>query len=215
MRLTIVAPDNLVIVDGRALRVDCTSMRPEIRAVQWPGAAPGHLEFFPGTHGEHVANQPIDGIAEFQSLIDAHAAAAHAIDNAPGATLSELKVGLRMMIDIAAERERLRHITSGSGQTLVYQAKRGEALRWDAAGRPAEIAAECYPWAAARASDFNLPIALVLAEWLALSAAWEVAGRAIESVREGAKAAIDAAVDRTAVEAAYAGIVWPEPASGA
>jgi hypothetical protein len=76
MRATIVRDDNTVLVDGKAKAVDCSSMSPDIRVVQWYDTH-GSVEYvnLPGIQpDEYKANQPIDSMAEFQEILDAYAA---------------------------------------------------------------------------------------------------------------------------------------------
>jgi hypothetical protein len=76
---TIVARDNVVIVDGEARDVDCSDLVAEGKAaVQWYGTK-GHVEFINAPdvlQNEYAANQPISSFAEYQSYIDAWVAAA-------------------------------------------------------------------------------------------------------------------------------------------
>jgi hypothetical protein len=123
----------------------------------------------------------------------------------------DVKAQLKTLVDAAAEAARLRFITPGTGQALVYEAKRTEAARWHAAGEPAEPDAALYPWAAARAATFSMTVAAVLAEWLAQANAWGAVGRAIETLREGANAAIAAAETEEAARAIATAILWPAP----
>jgi hypothetical protein len=45
-QVTIVRPDNLVYVDGLAAAVDCSSLSPDIHAIQWnDGTKWGDIEF--------------------------------------------------------------------------------------------------------------------------------------------------------------------------
>ena len=80
MRVTIIADDGKVGVDGVFRVVDLSTLDANIHAVQWDGAA-GHVEFKDGE-----SNEAIDDLSPFQSFIDAWAAAA-----SPPPTLDELK----------------------------------------------------------------------------------------------------------------------------
>lgn len=124
--------------------------------------------------------------------------------------LEYIKAAARRTIDSAAEAERLKYITGGSGQALVYEAKRTEVAR-RRANAELTLDAANFPWAASRAENFNTTIADVLVTWGVQADAWADIGRAIENVREGAKAAIDAAEDEAAVNAVVANLVWPTP----
>lgn len=69
-KVIIVKPDNKVIVDGVDRTVDCSGEAANLHAVQWDGSA-GEVEYNDGT-----PNAIIDSISAYQSLIDAHTAAA-------------------------------------------------------------------------------------------------------------------------------------------
>lgn len=86
MRLTIIRDDNVVIVDGRALSVDLSGLPDNLHAVQWDGLA-GHVEYNDGT-----ANEKLEDIASWQSVVDAWEAARQAGEAPqPGPTLEEAK----------------------------------------------------------------------------------------------------------------------------
>lgn len=128
---------------------------------------------------------------------------------APVVDLRALKAELKARVDRAAEAVRLRFITPGAGQALVYEAKRTEVARWLAANKPTNPSASNYPWAAARAERLDVTIYAVLTEWDAQASAWAVVGIAIENVREAAKEAISTAADEAQANAALAGLTWP------
>jgi len=75
MSETIVRPDNIVVVDGVGLTVDCSGLDPAISVIQWDGAA-GHIEYVnPPNASEFKANTPIDDFEPYQKYVDAwHAA---------------------------------------------------------------------------------------------------------------------------------------------
>ena len=81
MRLTIVPSDNVVLVDGRGLKLDLTGYASldGIHAVQWNDDA-GHIEYI-ATEVVRL-NEPIDSIDPYQDIIDAWTAAAVAQDKA-------------------------------------------------------------------------------------------------------------------------------------
>lgn len=66
MRITIVVPDNVVIVDGIRHDVDCASLA-GIHALQWYGDA-GDVEF-DLVDGEKKPNQAVDSLDRFQSVL--------------------------------------------------------------------------------------------------------------------------------------------------
>ncbi len=69
MRVTIIRNDNMVYVDGNPRVVDCSSLAPEVHAVQWYDTW-GELEI--NINGCH-SNTQIKDMSPFQALIDAHA----------------------------------------------------------------------------------------------------------------------------------------------
>ncbi len=80
MRVTIIADDGKVGVDGVFRSVDLSTLDPNIHAVQWDGAS-GHIEF-----RDRSPEQQITSISAFQTFIDAWTAAAP-----QPLTLAELK----------------------------------------------------------------------------------------------------------------------------
>jgi hypothetical protein len=72
-KLSIVAADNMVIIDNFGIAIDCSSLRVEgIHAVQWDEATQkGHVEYvIPGTDASR--NEAITDIAKFQDWVDTH-----------------------------------------------------------------------------------------------------------------------------------------------
>lgn len=74
MRVTIVRSDNIVIVDGKPLRVDCSSVNADIHAVQWSDTV-GEIEYETGAGGDRHPNAVITDISPFQPIIDLWTAA--------------------------------------------------------------------------------------------------------------------------------------------
>lgn len=71
-QVTIVRPDNTVIVDGKPHWVDCSSLPAYVRVVQWDGeAGKGHIEFVQDPHGKFMPNTAITDFAPYTSLTDA------------------------------------------------------------------------------------------------------------------------------------------------
>ncbi len=79
-KITIIADDGVVGVDGVFRAVDLSTLDPNIHAVQWDGAK-GHIEY-----KDHSPEGVLTGISAYQSYIDAWTAAAP-----PAPTLDELK----------------------------------------------------------------------------------------------------------------------------
>jgi hypothetical protein len=74
MKLTIIRPDGIVIVDGVALKVDCSTVATDIHAVQWNGQR-GHIEYAVDDVGNKKLNDQIEDVAQFRPIIDSWNAA--------------------------------------------------------------------------------------------------------------------------------------------
>ena len=109
-------------------------------------------------------------------------------------------------IDTEAEAVRLRYVTPGAAQQLVYEAKRNEAvaLAADQSPDPAD-----YPLLAAEIGITASTLTDVGAAVLLTAAQWRNVAAAIERLRLGAKQAVAAATTIAAVHAAAA-VAWPE-----
>ncbi|NEW96654.1 hypothetical protein [Rhodopseudomonas sp. BR0G17] len=120
--------------------------------------------------------------------------------------LAIVKEALKAEIDAEAETVRLRYITAGAGQAMVYQQKGAEAdrLAADTSPDPAH-----YPILAASIGIDGATLADVAALVNATRAAWSAAAATIEAMRLGTKQAIDAAVSDTDARAARAAVAWP------
>jgi hypothetical protein len=117
--------------------------------------------------------------------------------------LDPLKTNAMRAIDTAAERERLRYITPGAGQAMVYKAKQEEALSFTASGVVGPLMlAEI---------GITAPDATALANlWLTMQNQWLQAAAQIEAKRLTAKAAVQNATSLAQIEAAQS-IDWPTP----
>ncbi|WP_377811874.1 hypothetical protein ABNQ38_36655 (plasmid) [Azospirillum sp. A29] len=111
----------------------------------------------------------------------------------------------------AAGNAREAYLTAVPGQATTYAAKQAETQRWIEAGRLANAAAATYPWAGDRADLRAVTVSAVLAEWEAVTAAWEVVGRRIERERERVNEAIGAADTLEAIQAARDSAAYPAP----
>lgn len=125
----------------------------------------------------------------------------------PEQVLAGLKLQLRAAVDASAEQERLKYITAGTGQALTYMRKLEEARAADSEPDPDP---QDYPMLAASIGVDGATVADVADVVLARDALWSEVGAAIETVRLGAKHAIDQAADAAAAEAAFDAIAWPE-----
>lgn len=120
--------------------------------------------------------------------------------------LAELKASLKRRIDDAAEAERLKYITPGAGQAMTYARKVEQAKAVLAATDPQP---EAYPMLAASIGIDGDDLVEVATTIVAMDAAWEVIGGAIEAARLAAKRAVDFAEDAQAARAVAP--VWPQP----
>lgn len=124
-----------------------------------------------------------------------------------GTALEALKETLRRGVDAAAEGARLRYITPGTGQAMVYLAKEDEAKSVLALQGP-PVAGQ-YPLLEADVGIGAAASVVVAAQTVAtLAAQWRMVAAAIETIRLGSKAAITAAEDEAAARAA-AQVAWP------
>lgn len=120
-------------------------------------------------------------------------------------TLTDVKRRLCSQIDVAAETARAAFITPGAGQAMTYQAKADEARRLADDDAPD---ASKYPLLSAEVGITKPTLAEVGELVRRAHSQWLVVGGAIEAIRLGAKAAIEAA--ETAESAAIvANVAWP------
>lgn len=126
--------------------------------------------------------------------------------------LSEIKAALCLEVDNEAERERLRYITAGAGQAMVYQRKGEEARRfvaWRADhSEPAAPDAGTFPILEASIGVEGASLDDVASLVIATEDAWVAVAARIERARLSGKAAIDAAMTEAAVRSARAAVVW-------
>jgi len=151
---------------------------------------------------------PDDGTAVIGATWDGTSFTAPAPETIP---LTDTQTLLKNRVDSEAENTRLKFITGGSGQALIYERKRAEAENWLAATSPV---ASDYPLIKARAERLNPTIpdyAAVATEWKTQADTWMVVAAAIEDIREGAKEAIDAATTAADALTAASNLTWPTP----
>ena len=118
-----------------------------------------------------------------------------------GTALEALKETLRRGVDAAAEQTRLRYITPGTGQAMVYLAKEEEARAVLALQGP-PVAGQ-YPLLEADVGIGAADSVVAAAQTVAtLAAQWRMIAAAIETTRLGAKAAITKAKDEAGARAA-------------
>src|SRR5690625_2735727 len=124
-----------------------------------------------------------------------------------GKDLPTLKAHAKRRIDAEAEQIRLRYVTPGSAQAMVYLVKEAEAR---ACLADPDADPDDYPLLAATVGIERNPATGEVAQdvtevaeiVLAMAGAWAQAAAAIEHTRLAAKAAVEAADTPQAVEAA-------------
>lgn len=133
--------------------------------------------------------------------------------------ISEIKKQLKQQVDMAAESERLKYITSGVGQSMTYQEKYNQAVEYSkkyiahkqAPDNVAEPNVDDYLLLKAGLGiDGNTPIEV--AETVTRSfAIWQQIGAAIEAKRLETKALIDEAEDAAEAKSIFDTVKWPSP----
>lgn len=68
-KITVIAEDNTVIIDGLALKVDCSDLPLFVHAIQWDGTK-GEIEFKPGVNGFRPAPMTIVDLKPYHFLLD-------------------------------------------------------------------------------------------------------------------------------------------------
>ena len=114
--------------------------------------------------------------------------------------LVEYKTIAKYSVDSAAERARLRYITNGAGQALVYQKKEEEARAYVTAGYPADTST--YPFVEAEINATGKTKEAAADDIVAQADAWITTGASIEEQRLAGKKAVDDAVDTAGVDTA-------------
>lgn len=155
--------------------------------------------------GAEQVNESEEGVTFFPPDLDVSGFAV-ALAAAEEELFVDLKNQLKAKIDSAAERERKRYITAGSGQAMTYAQKAEEARQCLSVEGPD---AQNFPLLAAEigiTAETLIGVAQVVAT---ANAQWLQIGAAIEAARLSTKKAIsDAATPEAALAAADA-VVWP------
>ncbi|MDM9629549.1 hypothetical protein QTL95_27060 [Rhizobium sp. S152] len=129
---------------------------------------------------------------------------------APIVPLDVIKAGLKVDIDVAAERERRKYITAGEGQAMTYMQKAAEAAGYLAAVAKNENPDPVdYPLLSAEIGITGATIIEVATVIDGAYRGWQQIGAAIEAMRLGTKAAIEAAETETDAYVASAAVAWP------
>lgn len=70
MRVSIIADDNRIVIDGKSHSVDCSILPKNIHAIQWEDME-GEIEFRSDEKGDRAPNVLISDFTPFQPLVDA------------------------------------------------------------------------------------------------------------------------------------------------
>ena len=136
-------------------------------------------------------------------------------------TLDETKEALKARVDVAAEKERLKYITNGVGQSMTYTEKFNQAVDYSKkyAAHEQDPKNEPVP----NNNDYLLLKAglgidgktlIEVAETVTYAyAIWQQIGAAIEATRLESKAAIENAKTAEEAQAVFAAIKWPNALS--
>ena len=150
----------------------------------------------PESHGQLLFNNAVAGVygavAPYPIQLDQQ--------------LLNTKKNLCSKVDAIAEQIRLKYLTPGSGQSMVYQEKAIEALAIQNDSNPTN---DKYPVLAASLGIEGSSLLDVANLVLSVRSTWVTIATAIETTRLGGKANINAAMTTIAANAAYNAIVWP------
>ena len=137
----------------------------------------------------------------------------------PEPPLSEIKKQLKQQVDMAAENERLKYITSGVGQSMTYQEKYNQAVEYSKKYTAHKQAPDELP--EPNENDYLLLKAslgidgntlIEVAETVTYSfAIWQQIGAAIEAKRLETKALIDEAENNAEAKSIFETMKWPSP----
>jgi hypothetical protein len=126
--------------------------------------------------------------------------------------MAERVAAAKAQVDAAAEDARLRFLTPGSAQAMVYGQKEAEAralMAVIAAGTSIDPAT--YPHLSAEVGVTASSLEAVAAVVLAMAQQWLQISAMIEGRRLAAKVSIGAARDLGAIDAILGGLKWPAP----
>ena len=114
------------------------------------------------------------------------------------------------MVDMAAENERAKYITLGSGQAMVYQQKELEATQLiNDINQGVTIVDNNYPHLAAEIGTTGPTVEDVANVIVTMAQQWRMISAQIEGARLKAKADIDAETDPANLKVIVESIVWP------
>lgn len=110
------------------------------------------------------------------------------------------RASVKVAIDAAAERARMRYLTSGAGQAQVYLEKVEEAADYIAADYPSEC--DGYPYIQAEINATGKTARQVADDIIAAKSAWQAVSVQIEEARLGGKRVIEEATNTQDIKSA-------------
>lgn len=165
--------------------------------------------FVNGSGSITVESMPPDYQAQPGEVLFADSPTAGELDaRFPDAVLSTARTAARSKISAEAEEARLRFVTAGSGKAMAYQEKAREAVAYlaDAAPNPAN-----YPLLGSEVG-ITAPTLGQVAEVVAGKyQMFRQIEAAIGGMEAAAQKTVKEAEDVAAIDAALAGLSWPQP----
>lgn len=125
MRVTIIRDDSVVGIDGVFRRIDLSSLRANVRAVQWNDTS-GHIEY------DDTANTMLTNMAEFQPFVDLwKTAASEQITVLTAPSPDQMKAAAVARINTAYQSD-VRELTAVYPEEEVksWALQEGEAKAW-------------------------------------------------------------------------------------
>lgn len=124
----------------------------------------------------------------------------------PEPTFEQFRAYYKALVDNAAENQRSKYITLGSGQAMTYMQKASEAKAYLEASSPVDAD---YPLIWAEVGITAPTLAEVATIVNASFTQWQQIGAGIESVRLSAKAEVEAAETVEGMKAVFDELTWP------
>lgn len=147
---------------------------------------------------EYVVNQAGDAVDMVWTVEEKTAEEQAAYQSVQAELLDIEKDNAKDIIDSTAERARLRHITTGSGQAMVYQEKGDQALDFVAAGYPSTLTD--YPLIDAEVNATGKSPQQAADDILTKRSQWIHVGAQIEEYRLSGKQQVESASTMSEVE---------------
>lgn len=155
--------------------------------------------------GAHIpVDEGNDDYLRYLSDVAAHAGDASYVISGhdPRSSLADIASTALSAIDVEAERIRLRYLTPGTGQALLYSSKLTQVAAWQAATAAERRDLTKWPLLEAEVDATELQPAAAVAQIVQANREWETAAARIERIRIRCKRQIAAAATPIEVFAA-------------